>query len=175
MTPDSQKSTAEQGTEKLTSMGDKAAGAVQPGDSKSTTQELGDKARSGADSTQNTAGSYLNQASDKASELTNKSSGSMPSAGEAQDTGKTYLNQASDQASDLTNKASQSMPSTGQAQDTGKTYLDQASEMASNAAKTVSDTLSGMSSLRLICPHLYTDDWGVDVANKISESGQGSK
>lgn len=173
--PDSQKSTTEQGSEKLTSMGDKAAGALQPGDSKSTSQELGDKARSGADSTQDTAGSYLNQASDKASELTDKSSGSMPSAGEAQDTGKTYLNQASDKASELTNKASESMPSGGQAQDSGKTYLDQASEMASNAAKTVSDTLSGSSPLPLICSHRSTDYWGIDVANKISESGQGSK
>lgn len=99
LTPDSQKSTTEQGTEKLSSLGDKAAGAVQPGDSKSTTQELSDKSRSGFDSTQDTAKSYANQASDTASDLTNKASDSMPSGGQAQDTGKTYLDQATEAAS----------------------------------------------------------------------------
>ncbi|KAI4176863.1 MAG: hypothetical protein LQ343_000720 [Gyalolechia ehrenbergii] len=99
LTPDSQKSTTEQGTEKLTSLGDKAAGAVQPGDSKSTTQELGDKSRSGFDSTQDTAKSYANQASDAASNATNKVSENLPSGGQAQDTGKTYLDQATEVAS----------------------------------------------------------------------------
>ena len=99
MTPDSQKTTTEQGTEKLTSLGDKAAGALQPGDSKSTTQELGDTGRSGFDSVQDTAKSYTSQASDTASDLTNKASENMPSGGQAQDTGKTYLDQATEAAS----------------------------------------------------------------------------
>lgn len=99
LTPDSQKSTTEQGTEKLTSLGDKAAGALQPGDSKSTTQELGDKSRSGFDSTQDTAKSYANQASDAASDATSKISDNLPSGGQAQDTGKTYLDQATEAAS----------------------------------------------------------------------------
>lgn len=99
MTPDSQKSTTEQGSEKLSSLGDKAAGSLQPGDSKSTTQKLTDSTRSGADDTQDTAKSYANQASDMASDAGNKVNESMPSGGQAQDTGKTYLDQASEMAS----------------------------------------------------------------------------
>ncbi|KAL9602039.1 MAG: hypothetical protein Q9219_002148, partial [cf. Caloplaca sp. 3 TL-2023] len=118
LTPDSQKSTTEQGTEKVTSLTDKAAGSLQPGDSKSTTQELGDKSRSGFDTTQNTAKSYADQASNAASDATSKISENMPSGG-AQDTGKTYLDQAteaasnaakyvSDTVSDVANKISES-------------------------------------------------------------------
>ncbi|KAL8773484.1 MAG: hypothetical protein Q9209_001588 [Squamulea sp. 1 TL-2023] len=177
MTPDSQKSTLDQGTEKLTSLGDKAAGSLQPGDSKSTTQQLGDTGRSGFDQTQDTAKNLGNQASDMTSNAQKKLSENMPSSGgDAEGAAKSYANQAvcqsqltqlyhtpanellqSDMAADAQKKVSENLPSGGQAQGTGKTYIDQASEMASNAAKVVSDTLS-------------------DAANKISESSNtGSK
>lgn len=110
--PDSQKSATEQGSEKLSSLGDKAAGAVQPEDSKSTTQQLGDQTRSGFDSTQDTAKSYANQASDKASDATNKVSDSMPSGGQAQDTGKSYLDQASEAASNAAQYVSDTVSGT---------------------------------------------------------------
>ncbi|KAL9037799.1 MAG: hypothetical protein Q9214_005544, partial [Letrouitia sp. 1 TL-2023] len=153
LTPDSQKSTTEQASEKATTAGDKVAASLQPGDSKSTAQKLSDESRSGFDSAQDTAKSYGNQASDFASNAQSKISESLPSSGEAQDTTKSYANQASDLATNASNKISESLPSSGEAQDTGKSLLDQASELASNAAKTVSDTFS-------------------DVANKISgESG----
>ncbi|KAL8636417.1 MAG: hypothetical protein Q9228_006181 [Teloschistes exilis] len=108
LTPDSQKSTAEQGSEKLTSLGDKAAGALQPGDSKSTTQQLSDTGRSNFDSAQDTAKSYTGQASDAASDASKKISDSLPSGGQAQDTGKTYL----DQASELASNAAQTVSDT---------------------------------------------------------------
>ena len=98
MTPDSQKSTTEQGTEKLTSMGDKAAGSVQPSDSKSGTQGMADSLRSGADSAQDQGKSLTDQASGMASDVGNKVNQSMPSGGQASDTGKTYVEQASEMA-----------------------------------------------------------------------------
>jgi hypothetical protein len=72
VTPDSQKSTLDKASESVSSTADKAAGALQPGkpssstsllfivnqthcctgDSKSTSQELSDKTRSGADDAQ---------------------------------------------------------------------------------------------------------------------------
>lgn len=112
LTPDSQKSTTEQGTEKLSSLGDKAAGALQPGDSKSTTQQLGDSARSGFDSTQDTAKSSVNKASDAASDATNKASENLPSGGQAQDTGKTYLDQATEAASNAAKYVSDTVSGT---------------------------------------------------------------
>ncbi|KAI4163550.1 MAG: hypothetical protein LQ342_002822 [Letrouitia transgressa] len=148
LTPDSQKSTTEQATEKATTAGDKVAGSLQPGDSKSTAQKLSDESRSGFDSAQDTAKSYGNQASEFASNAQSKISENLPSSGEAQDTTKSYANQASDLATNASNKISESLPSSGEAQDTGKSLLDQASELASNAAKTVSDTFSESSSRR---------------------------
>ncbi|KAL8638199.1 MAG: hypothetical protein Q9226_009018, partial [Calogaya cf. arnoldii] len=160
--------------------------SLQPGDSKSTTQQLGDSGRSGVD-----------QAKDSASDAQKKVSDNMPSGGSAQDTGKSYLDQASgmasdaqkkmsenmpqggnvqDMASDAQKKVSDNMPSGGQAQDTGKTYLDQASEMASNAAKVVSDTLNGTLTMRTRLKRAFADSMPTDASKKISESGNtGSK
>ncbi|KAL8817188.1 MAG: hypothetical protein Q9223_003925 [Gallowayella weberi] len=143
LTPDSQKSTTEQGSEKLTSLGDKAAGSLQPDDSKSTSQEASDKARSGADDAQNTLKGLSGQAQNTFNDATNKVSENLPSGGQAQDTGKSYVSQAQDLAADAQKKLSESTPSSGEAQDTGKTYLQQGQELASSAAKVVSDTLSG--------------------------------
>lgn len=178
LTPDSQKSTTEQGSEKLSSLGDKAAGSLQPGDSKSTTQEASDKARSGADDTQDTLKGLSNQASDTFNNASGKVSENLPSGGEAKDTGNSYLNQAQGLASDAQKKLSESTPSSGEAQDTGKTYLQQGQELASNAAKVVSDTLTGMSRSAEYdaLTEMMKLTRSTDAANKISESSNtGSK
>ncbi|MCJ1374317.1 hypothetical protein MMC20_005549 [Loxospora ochrophaea] len=80
VTPDSQKSYLDQASETVSGLGDKAAGAVQPGDSKSTTQKLSDSTRSGADDAQNTSGSYLDSAKDSASGLASSASDTLSGA-----------------------------------------------------------------------------------------------
>jgi len=122
-----------------------------PGDSKSTSQELGDKSRSTADSAQDQGKGMFRSAQDTASNLGNEAS---QKGGDTQGTAKSYLQSAQNTASDYTQsakdttsdyskKAQDNMPSQGEAQQSGKSYLETAQDMASNAAKTVSDTVSG--------------------------------
>ena len=167
------------------------------GDSKSTSQKLGDEGRSVADSAQDTfsdlsnkasentpssagdaqgtAKSYLSSAQDTASDLTNKASENAPSTGEAQGAAKSYLQQAQDTASDLANKASANAPSSGEAQEGAKSYIETAQKYASDAAKTVSDTVSGPSLPALLSFSAAHTHHITDIANQISESGSGKK
>jgi len=70
--PDSTKSTTEKASQNITGLGDKVASSVQPDDSKSATQKLGDSTRSGADTTQSEGKSYVQQATDAASNVANQ-------------------------------------------------------------------------------------------------------
>jgi len=71
VTPDSQKSFTDKASENLSGTYDKAAGALQPDDEKSTTQKIGDSTRSGADDAQNDGKTYLESAQETAGNVTN--------------------------------------------------------------------------------------------------------
>jgi len=71
ITPDSQKSFTEKASENVSGTYDKAASSLQPESEKSTTQELGDSTRSGADDAQNDGKTYLESAQQTASDVTN--------------------------------------------------------------------------------------------------------
>ncbi|EOD52325.1 putative chaperone heat shock protein hsp12 protein [Neofusicoccum parvum UCRNP2] len=62
ITPDSQKSTLDQAKESITGTYDRAAGAAQPSDTKSTSQKAADSVRSGSDDASNQSKGILQSA-----------------------------------------------------------------------------------------------------------------
>ncbi|RVX69456.1 hypothetical protein B0A52_06519 [Exophiala mesophila] len=107
LTPDSQKSTLDKATESVTGTADNIAGAVQPGDSKSTSQKLADETTSQGKSAYDTAADTLSSAGKSISDTVNKGTQQGSSnAGAAQESTKGYLEQAQDLAASALNTAS---------------------------------------------------------------------
>jgi len=116
LTPDSQKSTADQAKEGVSNTADSVAGLVQPGDSKSTTQKLSDQTSSSTSSAQDSLSGATKNIQDTASNLGQAAQDNLSAATKnVQDTAanvqkdaqeKGYLAQAQDVAVNALNTAS---------------------------------------------------------------------
>jgi hypothetical protein len=80
ITPDSQKSYADKASENLSGAYDQVASSVQPESEKSTTQKLGDSTRSGTNDAENTGKTYLDSASETASNIAGAASDNLKAA-----------------------------------------------------------------------------------------------
>lgn len=88
VTPQSQKSTGTVLSENVSGAADKAAGAFQPSEEKSTTQKIGDSTRSNADSAQNESSGYLDSAKNTLGSAAETTSNTLSNAADSV-TGKT--------------------------------------------------------------------------------------
>ncbi|KAL6242716.1 hypothetical protein RBB50_010362 [Rhinocladiella similis] len=142
ITPDSQKTYADQAKETATGTLDNIAGMVQPGDSKSTSQKLSDEASSKTGSTQDTASNLTQKASSTAgSTFENVQTKAADLGGQISDNTAAAQKNIQETASNITQQAQDDGTA---AQDTGKSYLGQAQELAANALNSASKAASDL-------------------------------